>query len=118
LGPVINFAIIGSHYYVAASLTTGYYMFFLSVPLVSFCERIGRKKLTPRFDNGKSWGPYGIVCRLATSLIVEYMIQPFQLLAFDWAVVNWKSYYFAGHIACLVFYAVVSSLPTPKKKEE
>ena len=49
--------------------------------------------------------------------MVEYMIQPFQLLAFDWAVTNWMSYYFAGHIVCVVFYAVVSALPTPKKKE-
>ena len=48
---------------------------------------------------------------------VDDMIQPFQLLAFDWAVVNWKNYHYAGHIACVVFYLVVSNLPTPKKKE-
>mmetsp|Transcript_30358 Transcript_30358/g.55002 ORF Transcript_30358/g.55002 Transcript_30358/m.55002 type:complete len:502 (+) Transcript_30358:111-1616(+) len=95
----------------------GYYIFFMSVPLIAFCERMGRKKLSPRFDDGKKWGPYAIVCRVVTSLIVQYMIQPFQLLAFDWAVVNWKNYYFSGHIACVVFYLVVSNLPTPKKKE-
>lgn len=71
----------------------GYYIFFLSVPIISFCERLGRKKLTPRFENGRL---YTIVCWLATSVIVQYMIQPFQLLAFDWAVANWKNYYFAG----------------------
>eukprot|EP00970_Alexandrium_tamarense_P019938 scaffold14643_cov1538-Alexandrium_tamarense.AAC.1 len=76
----------------------GYYLFFMSVPMMAFCERIGRKKLTPRFGNGKKWSPYGIVCIIATSLMTEYMIQPFQLLAFDWAWENWSSYYFAGHI--------------------
>jgi hypothetical protein len=98
----------------------GYYLFFLSVPLLSFCERLGRKKLSPRFDNGSKWGPYSIVCRLVTSLMTEYMIQPFQLLAFDWALINWKNYYFAGHIMCVVFYVLVSMLPnppTPKKKD-
>jgi hypothetical protein len=45
------------------------------------------------------------------------MIQPFQLLAFDWAWENWSSYYFAGHIVCVVFYLVVSNMPTPKTKE-
>lgn len=94
----------------------GYYIFFMSVPIIAFCERIGRKKLTPRFDDGKKWGPYGILCRVVTSVIVEYMVQPFQLLAFDWAWDNWKNYYFSGHIACIVFYLCVSALPTPKKK--
>mmetsp|Transcript_18024 Transcript_18024/g.38895 ORF Transcript_18024/g.38895 Transcript_18024/m.38895 type:complete len:502 (-) Transcript_18024:247-1752(-) len=95
----------------------GYYLFFMSVPMMAFCERIGRKKLTPRFGNGKKWSPYGIVCIIATSLMTEYMIQPFQLLAFDWAWENWSSYYFAGHIVCVVFYLVVSNMPTPKTKE-
>jgi hypothetical protein len=48
------------------------------------------------------------------------MIQPFQLLAFDWALINWKNYYFVGHIMCVGFYALVSMLPnppTPKKKD-
>ena len=97
--------------------TERYYIFFMSVPLIAFCERIGRKKISPRFDSGNPWGWYSIVCRITTSLIVQYMIQPFQLLAFDWAVANWKGYYFAGHLACIVFYVVVSQLPTPKKKE-
>lgn len=94
----------------------GYYLFFLSVPIMAFCERIGRKKLTPRFGNGKKWSPWGIVCIISTSLMTEYMIQPFQLLAWDWALINWKNYYFAGHIVCLVFYVAVSNMPTPKVK--
>uniref|UniRef100_A0A7S2HDC5 Uncharacterized protein n=1 Tax=Helicotheca tamesis TaxID=374047 RepID=A0A7S2HDC5_9STRA len=96
----------------------GYYLFFFSVPLVTMCERLGRKKLTPRFGNGKKFGLWYIVCALSTSFIVEYIIAAFQLLSFEWAWENWKSHYFFGHILCVVFYAVVSQIPTPKKKED
>ena len=95
----------------------GYYLFFLSVPVMAACERIGRKKLTPRFGNGKKWSPYGIVCILTTSLMTQYLIQPFQLLAFDWAITCWKSYYFSGHALCFLFYIAVSNMPTPKAKD-
>eukprot|EP00557_Chaetoceros_sp_GSL56_P005583 CAMPEP_0176495676 /NCGR_PEP_ID=MMETSP0200_2-20121128/10787_1 /TAXON_ID=947934 /ORGANISM="Chaetoceros sp., Strain GSL56" /LENGTH=500 /DNA_ID=CAMNT_0017893577 /DNA_START=132 /DNA_END=1634 /DNA_ORIENTATION=+ len=93
----------------------GYYMFFLSVPLVTMCERLGRKKLSPRFSPNK-WSLYGICTIVATSLIVEYIVIAFQLLAFDWAVEAWKSHYFFGHILCILFYGIVSQLPTPKTK--
>lgn len=94
----------------------GYYMFFLSIPFVTICERLGRKKLNPRFSSGR-WTPYGFLCMFATSFIVQYMIQPFQLLAFGWAWENWKGHYFFGHILVAIFYIVVSNIPTPKKKE-
>lgn len=95
----------------------GYYLFFLSVPLVTFCERIGRKKLTPRFSDGSRWCPYGVLTMMSTSLIVEYMVISFQLLAFDWSIECWNSHFWFGHLLCIVFYAIVSQLPTPKKKE-
>mmetsp|Transcript_21124 Transcript_21124/g.60569 ORF Transcript_21124/g.60569 Transcript_21124/m.60569 type:complete len:503 (+) Transcript_21124:97-1605(+) len=96
----------------------GYYMFFLSVPILTFCERVGRKKLTPRFaTSGSKWSPWGIVTMLSTSFVVEYMVAAFQLLSYDWAVANWKSHLFFGHILCFVFYGALSNLPSPKKKD-
>ncbi len=95
----------------------GYYMFFMSIPFVTLCERLGKKKISPYFSPNK-WSPYGIVCILTTSLIVEYMVQPFQLLAYGWAITNWKSHYFFGHILCAIFYVVMSIAPSPKKKEQ
>lgn len=94
----------------------GYYMFFLSVPLLTMCERLARKKISPLFSNAK-WSLYGIACIIVTSLSVQYCIQAFQLLAYDWAVGAWKNQYFLGHIVAVVFYVAVSQLPTPKKKE-
>ena len=95
----------------------GYYLFFLSVPLLTFCERLGRKKISPYFSSGR-FSLYGIVCSLVTSLFVEYMVSPFPLLALDWSWRNWKSHYFFGHIGCILFYVVVSMLPTPKSDDK
>jgi len=96
----------------------GYYMFFLSVPIMAACERMGKKKISSRMAGaGNKWSPYGILCIVATSLMAQYLIQPFQLLAFDWSLAIWKSYYFIGHIVCAAFYMTLSNIPTPKKKE-
>jgi len=94
----------------------GYYMFFLTVPLLTFCERVGRKKLSPRFSPNK-WSLYGLSTIIVTSLFAEYAVIAFQLLAYDWAVAAWKSHYFFGHILAIIFYFAVSQVPTPKKKE-
>jgi hypothetical protein len=97
----------------------GYYLFFLSVPLMTMCERLGRKKVSPQFPPEK-WSPYGIVCILATSFVVEYMVSAFTLLAFDRAWLHWKSHYFLGHILCILCYVALTAMPSgaPKKKVE
>jgi hypothetical protein len=92
----------------------GYYFFFLSVPLLTFCERTARKKITPLFDGSIL---YNLVCRVVTTVFVNYTVIPFQLLAFDWALVAWKSNYFFGHICSLAFFLIVGRMKTPKKKE-
>jgi hypothetical protein len=95
----------------------GYYLFFLSVPIATICERLGKKKISPYFSNEK-WSLYGVAGMVATSVVIEYMVSPFVFLALDRSWANWKSHYFIGHIACFLFYAIVSQLPTPKKKEK
>jgi hypothetical protein len=95
----------------------GYYMFFLTVPLLTFCERIGRKKLSPRFSS-KKFSLYGLCTIFATSLFAEYSVIAFQLLAFDWAFAAWKSHFFFGHIGAVIFYVACSQLPTPGAKKK
>ncbi len=50
------------------------------------------------------------------------MVSAFQMLALDWAVGVWKSHYYFGHIGCILFYAIMTQIPTPrdatKKKKE
>lgn len=95
----------------------GYYMFFLSVPIPSFCDRLAKKKISPYFSSA-SWTPYDIVCRLAVTITINYMILPFTMLAGSWAWAAYKSYYFFGHIGCVVFYIVLTMLPKPKKDDK
>jgi len=90
----------------------GYYLFFLSVPLFTFCERIGRKKLNPIFGNNFL---YDIACRIATSMCAEYGVSAFVLLSFDWSWATWKSHYFFGHIGPILFYFVMTMIPSSKK---
>lgn len=97
----------------------GYYMFFLTIPLLTVCERVGRKKLSSRFNSsGEKWTPWGIVCIIATSLSANYSVIPFALLAYEWSFEAWGSLYYYGHILALLFYLVVQYLvPSPKTKE-
>jgi hypothetical protein len=95
----------------------GYYLFFLSVPLLTVCERMARKKISPYFSSAR-WGWYGIVGMLTTSFFVEYMVAPFPLLAFEWSWNTWKSHYFFGHVGCVIGYAVLTLLPTPKTAKD
>jgi len=54
---------------------------------------------------------------LVTSVVVNYTIAPFQMLAFSWSLAVLKNHYFFGHVVCILFYAAVSQMKTPKKKE-
>ena len=96
----------------------GYYFFFLSMPMLTACERLGKKKLSPRFSTGGKWSPWGIVTILTTSFFIEYMIQPFQMLSWEWSVAAWRGHYFFGHICAVIFYIFCTVLPTPKDKKK
>ena len=95
----------------------GYYMFFLSVPLMQTCARLGRKKISPHFaSTSKSkWSTYRIICTLVTFFMTQYMVVPQLILSYEWSMQNWKNNYFFGHILCIIFYIIVSKLPTPPK---
>jgi len=95
----------------------GYYIFFLSVPIPTFCDRMAKKKLSPYFSSSR-FSLYGIAGTLATTITINYMILPFIMLAGEWSLATYKSFYFFGHIGCVVFYVVLSMLPTPKKDDK
>jgi len=95
----------------------GYYLFFMTVPLITMVERIARKKISPHFSSA-SFTPYDFACRIATSFFVEYSVIAFALLALDNSIAAWKSHFFFGHIGCVVLFAIFSQLPTPPKKEK
>ena len=95
----------------------GYYIFFLSVPLLTFCDRLAKKKISPYFSKSQL-SLYGILGTIATTVFVNYMILAFIMLAGSWSLQAYKSHYFFGHILSLVYYIVLTQLPTPKKDEK
>jgi hypothetical protein len=97
----------------------GYYIFFLSVPIATFCDRLAKKKLSPLIPPSSSLHMlYSFMGTLSTTVTINYMILPFVLLAGSWSWQAYVSFYFFGHIGCVVFYAALSCLPTPKKKDK
>lgn len=95
----------------------GYYLFFLSVPIATFCDRLAKKKLGPLCSDSRL-SLYGLAGTLATTITVNYMIIPFIMLAGGWSWDAWKANYFFGHVGCAVFYTVLTFLPTPPKKDK
>lgn len=93
----------------------GYYFFFLSIPLVTFCDRLAKKKISPLFPQSQ-FSLYGLVGTFATVVAVNYMVLPFVLLAGSWGFAAWKSHYFFAHIGGIVMYALLSVMPSPKTK--
>eukprot|EP00526_Cylindrotheca_closterium_P009249 CAMPEP_0113605928 /NCGR_PEP_ID=MMETSP0017_2-20120614/2588_1 /TAXON_ID=2856 /ORGANISM="Cylindrotheca closterium" /LENGTH=506 /DNA_ID=CAMNT_0000514449 /DNA_START=91 /DNA_END=1611 /DNA_ORIENTATION=- /assembly_acc=CAM_ASM_000147 len=91
----------------------GYYMFFLSVPLPTICDRMAKKKLGPYFSKSK-YTLYGIISFLATSISMNYMILPFVMLAYSWSWDAYQTNYFFGHIGCIIYYVILAMLPKPK----
>eukprot|EP00536_Pseudo-nitzschia_multiseries_P002511 jgi/Psemu1/283768/fgenesh1_pg.34_\ len=91
----------------------GYYIFFLSVPIPSFCDRLAKKKIAPYFSKS-TFTPYGILAILSTTITINYLILPFTMLAGGWSFDAYKSFYYFGHIGCVVYYIILSVLPRPK----
>jgi hypothetical protein len=97
----------------------GYYFFFLSMPLLTACERIGRKKLTPIFGPKKGgFNAWSVITRICTSAMANYFIQPFQVLSFEWGLQCLKDNYFVGHIAAVLFLGVMMFVKSPKVVKE
>lgn len=92
----------------------GQYLFFLSAPLVTQCERIGRRKLAPLFmkDFQSSWR---LFCRFITGILLHYFTSAYFLRTLQGSVEHWKNQYFYGHVLLLLFYPFVLMFPTPKE---
>lgn len=95
----------------------GYYMFFLSMPLATSCDRLAKKKLSPYFSKSRL-SLYGIVSSLATTITVNYLILSFTMLDRSWSWGVWKSFYFFGHIGALIFYGILTVMPSKEKKDK
>lgn len=82
---------------------------------MSQCERLGRKKLSPYFSQSR-WTLHGILSFIILHLLGSYATTAFFLRSAENVMINWRSHYYWGHIACFIFYGIVSLLPSPPKE--
>ena len=54
---------------------------------------------------------YDVATFLATTLTINYMVIPFQLLSWSLAMQVWSSFYFAPHVIAVAIYGVCMFLP-------
>lgn len=96
----------------------GYYLFFMSVPLVTNFARELFRKIRPRAHAAGLATPYHLFGIVMTSLAMNYLAASFQALAFDYALLSWGSWFFVGHIVMLVGYIVLLVTPGVRKADK
>lgn len=106
----------------------GFFVFFMSVPLMTAIERLCKLKLNPYFAPGydgynDSTYPntpmatiYWYICLANNTICMNYLVQTFCLGT--WMNVNKAlgSFHYIGHIAFLSVYIILKFLPTKKEK--
>ena len=100
----------------------GYYLYFLSAPLMSVCERVVMEHLLPHFklrSCSRGWKRilWNSLAQISVKFVLNYMAGPFFLLSWQWSLNFWKSYDYLGHVLCIAFYLSVKLL-VPKQKNE
>jgi len=102
----------------------GYYMSFMSASLVIQEARAIRRNIRPWFlkEDGVTPAPskrfYDIVCTIATSFTLNYVMTPFMLLSLECSWKVWLSIFFVGHILNgLVFVLAAFVIRPPRRKK-
>mmetsp|Transcript_37512 Transcript_37512/g.49427 ORF Transcript_37512/g.49427 Transcript_37512/m.49427 type:complete len:542 (+) Transcript_37512:178-1803(+) len=93
----------------------GYYLFFMSVPLLTYAAGTTKTKVRPFFEASEMLLIYNFTAKILTSITINYLVTPFQLLAWDTSVTFWMSFFFIGHVSLVVVYMACSLLPKAKK---
>nr|CCA18673.1 lysophospholipid acyltransferase putative [Albugo laibachii Nc14] len=101
----------------------GYYIFFLSLPLVTTINRRVRRHIRPLFDGNKEnshlikrvYDCVGVVCTLCT---INYLAISFVVLSWEESLRSYQSLYFFGHIAIAFTYLFLAMFPFESKSKE
>lgn len=93
----------------------GYYLFFMSLPVVTAVSRELKKKVSPYVPtDGAIGAAYHILCVLVVSLTVNYLVIPFQILGLSESLEIWGTFYFGVHAVSLGLYVICMLVPAKK----
>ena len=85
----------------------GYYITFLSMALLTMCERIVRNCISPLFGNHFM---YKIACICLMQYTVAYTLLPFIMLSWEYSIDAWQQHYFLYSILQICFVGFYSLL--------
>jgi hypothetical protein len=118
-------------YFVSAlwhGLYPGFFIFFMTVPVLTNIERLVRAKINPMFIpgyNGRDYQSapntimtklYWVVCIVLTKLSTNFCVQVFSLYSWERCMLVLGSYNFIPHILFFVIYGILSIMPAPKHR--
>lgn len=117
-------------YFISAlwhGLYPGFFIMFMSLPLLTNVERLIKAKINPRvvpeFDgynletypkNTAGW-VYWILCWVCTMALVNYVVQVFSMGSLENSLTALGGHYYVPHILSVVAYVVLEMLPPVKK---
>eukprot|EP00903_Cladosiphon_okamuranus_P019810 g18207.t1 len=97
----------------------GYYLFFMSLPMITTAAREGKKKISPYMpQEGVGATLYHGFAVLMVTLSVNYLVIPFQMLGLKESLDVWGTFYFAIHAIVIGLYLVCQVIPTKKVKSK
>lgn len=111
-------------------LYPGFFCVFLSMPLVTEVERLLRAKINPLFipefdPKVPSSYPktplgylYKFLCWIGTILAMNYVAQTFSMGSAERSFGALASLHYAGHVAFVALYLLLSVIPGPKKEKK
>lgn len=109
-------------------LYPGYFMFFLTVPLMTQIDRLAKEKLNPiivpeydgrNIDTYPSYFTaqvYWYVCFVGKCVGTNYATQTFSMGWYENAITSLREYNHAGHITFLVLWLILMAMPSTKSK--
>lgn len=119
-------------YFISAfwhGLYPGFFMVFLTFPLMTQVDRLIKIKINPyicpEYDGFKNFTYpktiigylYWIICMAGASFSLNYTAMVFSMGSFERSNLAYMSFNYAGHIAMIILFILLSILPTPKKKK-
>lgn len=120
-------------YFVSAlwhGLYPGFFLFFMTIPILTNIERLCRAKINPIIVpgyDGRSYDTapktittklYWGLCTILTSLGTNYCVQVFSLYSWERCTRALGSYHYIPHLVFIGIYILLSILPTPKDKKD